>query len=219
MLLRAALTAAALAFVATSAEAAPFTNGDFESGPPIVLVPEIQPHSAGETVLTGWEILGGGIDYVGNYWNHASGNHSIDLTGKWNAGGIRQTFDTVSGVEYTVSFFYASNPLLQTQKSFSYEVRGVGGVAQLAANTIVYTQANALNNMGWIPVAFTFIADGAAATITFLGLTGSGYGTALDGVSIARETTVTVVPLPMAFPLFAAGLGALSVIRRRKKSA
>ena len=103
-------------------------------------------------------------------------------------------------------------------KSLRYRVEGTSGL--ITQGFIDFPQLNqTLADMGWIPVAFTFIADGAAATITFLGLTGSGYGTALDGVSIARETTVTVVPLPMAFPLFAAGLGALGVIRRRKKSA
>ena len=44
---------------------------------------------------------------------------------------------------------------------------------------------------------------------------GGAYGPAIDNVSVSSGE-VTVVPLPMALPLFAAGLGALGIIRRRR---
>ena len=89
------------------AQAAPFQNGSFEIGPApggsfITLGP-------GNTSITGWEVTGAGIDYIGGLWQPADGSRSLDLSAT-AAGGIQQTFDTVAGHNYQVTFSLAGNP-------------------------------------------------------------------------------------------------------------
>lgn len=99
--------ALASTLLAGVAQAAPFQNGSFEIGPApgatfITL-------GAGDTSITGWEVTGAGIDYIGGLWQPADGNRSLDLSAT-AAGGIQQTFDTVAGHNYQVTFSLAGNP-------------------------------------------------------------------------------------------------------------
>ena len=88
------------------ADAQAFTNGSFETA-------NFDPGAftqleAGSTAIAGWSIDSGSIDYVGNYWNASNGVRSIDMSGGV-AGSISQTFDTVAGRAYTVSFDLGGN--------------------------------------------------------------------------------------------------------------
>src|SRR5512146_607889 len=91
---------------ASVAHAAPFQNGSFEngSGAPASLA-TLGP---GDTSITGWTVTGNGIDWIGTYWAPANGTYSLDLSAG-AAGGIEQTFDTVAGHNYSVTFALAGN--------------------------------------------------------------------------------------------------------------
>jgi choice-of-anchor C domain-containing protein len=96
-------------FGAIRAEAGPFTNGSFE-------LASVNPGAgfatlaAGSTQITGWEVFGSTIDYIGTFWEAADGNRSVDLNGNAGPAGIRQTFDTLVGATYRVEFAMAGNP-------------------------------------------------------------------------------------------------------------
>lgn len=100
---------ACIMLVATSAKANLLINGSFEQGP--------GGYSAnvpvGSTIITGWVVIRGTIDYAPG-WQCADGVASLDLDGSAGspdtAGGIEQTFTTVSNQQYTVSFAMAANP-------------------------------------------------------------------------------------------------------------
>ena len=113
---------------ASPAAAAPFTNGSFELG-------SVNPGggwitlSSGNPAITGWEIFDGTIDYIGTYWQAADGSRSLDLNGSDGPAGVRQTFDTIGGATYQVSFALAGNP---DGAPFTKSVQVTsGGVSQL----------------------------------------------------------------------------------------
>src|SRR5579859_5367126 len=92
------ITSAICIFIAvTSVQANLLINGSFEQGPGgyFANVP------VGSTVITGWTVIRGSIDY-GPGWQNADGNWSLDLDGSpfspnsSTAGGVQQGFATVS---------------------------------------------------------------------------------------------------------------------------
>ena len=99
-----AFAVAAIALPA-SANAVPFVNGSFETGPATTRFTTLDP---GSTAMTGWTVGGGGVDYIGGYWNAQNGSRSVDLSGG-APGSISQTFDTIAGQGYTVTFYLSGN--------------------------------------------------------------------------------------------------------------
>lgn len=220
---------------AASATAAPFSNGDFETGPIIASSPGIAILPQGDTSLGPWTIIRSGVGYVGSAWNAHDGGFSLTLTGQRRRSGIRQTFDTVAGALYEVSFWVAALPDTSSDtlditangtNAGALRYRVVGTTLLNKGRYKFSTASVTSGGVTWVPVSFAFIADGPQATLTFRGRKGSnGYGPGLDTISLrllddgSGNGGVTVVPLPMALPLFAAGLGALGIIRRRRPAA
>ena len=75
--------------------------------------------AGGSTAMPGWVVTGEGIDLVGaGYWRSSEGTYAIDLDGSARSratpphvqGGIAQTFATVGGKRYRVTFDLAGNP-------------------------------------------------------------------------------------------------------------
>jgi choice-of-anchor C domain-containing protein len=209
-------------FVAASstAFAAPFTNGDFESGTDPGAQAELL---SGAPDIQGWTILdqlgnpsNTDVTYVGSFWTAQSGSRSVELNGQ-DMGGIQQTFDVVSGQTYQVSFWLAAD--FQGEGTGSASVRGM-----VQSGTNFFSEdfkfdkspSNNASNLGWVLHTLSFVADGPTATLTFLSLNDSqrGRGPVIDNV------TITAVPIPMALPLMGFALGALGVIgmRRRRRA-
>src|SRR5947209_10953366 len=82
-------------------------NGSFEMGPD---AGEFKPLDKDSTDIKGWKVTRVQIDYIGTYWQHAQGEHSLDLHGSPGIGGISQTFKTKKGQKYRVTFMLAGNP-------------------------------------------------------------------------------------------------------------
>src|SRR2546423_11607812 len=87
--------------------AAPFQNGSFEVGAPSICgAGDNLP--AGSTLIPGWTVSVGNIDWTtACNWTASEGTHSLDLVGGSPAtsiGGVAQTFDTVQGAAYQVSY-------------------------------------------------------------------------------------------------------------------
>ena len=163
--------------------------------------------AAGSTAITGWTVGGDSVDYIGTYWNAQSGSRSVDLSG--NApGSIFQTFDTVLGQTYQVTFFLGANgdgpPPSKTV--------GVSATGNATGNYSVGSTPFPPNVTIWSPFSYAFTATGSSTTLTFTSTGTTAYGAALDNVN------VTAVPEPAAWTLMILGFGAMGgVIRRRRQ--
>jgi choice-of-anchor C domain-containing protein len=198
--------------------AAPFQNGSFENA-------SVDPGGSfvtladGSMQITGWTVISGDIDYIGTYWVASTGVRSLDLVGDQNVGGIEQTFDTVPGATYRVSFDLAGNP--QGPPTIKPLTVNAGGVVQ---DYTFDTTGKTVSNMGWVTNQLTFTASGPTTTLSFISdTTGLGccYGAALDNVIVQLvqlPPAPAPVPLEPAAPLAALSIlaGALLIHRRRQ---
>ncbi len=198
---------AAVALVPSSANAAAFVNGSFENGnltnSSFATVP-----GGNSTSINGWVVTGNSVDYIGSYWAAQQGSRSIDLNGN-GQGGIQQTFDTVVGQLYNISFWLAGNtdnlPVIK-----NVQVGATG-----AANSIFTfdtTGFSAPSNMGWKNYNYQFAATGASTTLSFASLDAGSFGAALDNVS------VSAVPEPATWAMMLLGVGLIGGSMRRRRT-
>jgi choice-of-anchor C domain-containing protein len=171
-------------------------NGSFETatvnpGPFLQL-------NAGSTVITGWTVSQGSIDYIGTYWQASDGGRSLDIHGSW-IGKIEQTFNTTIGATYRVTFDLAGNPNASPIIK-DMRVSAGGSSADFSFNTT----GKSNSNMGWLSKSWDFTANSTTTTLEFIGLGNSDAGAALDNVS------VIAVPEPSSM-LGLLGLGVLGI--------
>ena len=196
----------------SSARANLLTNGSFE-------IANIDPGAGfiavfpGQTSITGWDVISADVHYMGTFWEASDGIRSIDLDGLiGSAGGVSQTFSTVVGTQYEVTFDMAGN----YANSPAIKPMSVSADGQSQDFTFDVTGRSALN-MGWTPMSWLFVADDTSATLEFQSLTTfSGWGPALDNVSVM---SVNPVPVPAAVWLFGTGMLGLIGFSKRRKAA
>lgn len=154
-------------------------NPSFEAGPTIPGQGYL-PLNAGATDITGWTVTRGQIDLVGPHWQSGHASRSLDLNGSPGTGGVSQTFPTIPGHSYTVTFRLAGNPgNAPTIKLL--RVTAAGAQADLEFNI---TGAS-YGNMRWARKIWNFQAVSDTTTIEFYSLLPSGVaGPALDDVSV-----------------------------------
>lgn len=155
-------------------------NGSLENGPnPDGFV----TLARGSRAIPGWTVLGTSVDYIGSYWVAASGARSLDLDGTPGPGGVAQTFATVPGARYYVSFALAGNPACAPT---------VKRLQVSAGNRTAYYSFNvtghSTSSMGWVRRTFSFTAIGPQTRLVFMSLDPPGNcGPALDDVVVSRR--------------------------------
>jgi choice-of-anchor C domain-containing protein len=176
--------------------AAIIQNGSFEAnGGGVCDSPMFTTLPAANNCITGWTIGGGGIDYIHNYWQPADGTHSLDLNAI-SPGSVAQTFATIAGQGYVISFALAGNP--EGAPTIKTVAVSVGGPATLYNFDVT---GHSLTSMGWVTDTFAFVATGANTTLTFSSSIPGAFGPALDNVTIADAA----VPEPGSAGLLLAG--------------
>jgi choice-of-anchor C domain-containing protein len=207
---------AAVSLFATSAGAAPFTNGSFETG--IAPGSFTSLNGGDSTSITGWTVGGSApdaVDYIGSYWVAADGSKSLDLNGLI-AGSISQTFTVTNGQAYRVTFQLAGNPdggpqpkTLDSTTTFT-----------LFSPPPFDSSGHSTSNMGWTTYSFDFVANSNSETLTFTSTTttpsGNGtypfaFGPALDNVS------VTAIPEPATWAMMILGFMGVGFLAYRRK--
>lgn len=179
----------ALSLWSAAAAAQPFQNGSFEFG-------SVTPCNTfniptGSTIITGWTVSVGNIDWLGAPvpgcgWQASNGGASLDMVGSGagGIGGIQQTFDTIPGRTYIVFFDMAGNV-------------GAGPVIKPLAVTVAGATTNFTfdstgrtgTNMGWVTRSVQFTATSTSTTLNFVSdVSGAGgslnAGAALDNVRV-----------------------------------
>lgn len=178
----AASVAMSLGLVA-GAYAAPVVNGSFETGiNPGVFTQLLAGNSTG---IASWTVVSGSVDYIGSYWVSSDGNRSLDMTGSnGQPGAVSQTFVTVAGHNYVVTFDLAGNPFCGNPvKNLRVDAGGE------PVNYTFDTTGKTLANMGWITETFEFTATGSSTTLTFASLDSGFCGPALDNVVVSDVLT------------------------------
>ncbi|MET8627408.1 choice-of-anchor C family protein [Kitasatospora sp. NPDC004669] len=154
-----------------------FDDGSFES-PKAPANSFIEP-VAGQSIGP-WTVTSGNVDLIGaGFWQAAEGDQSVDLNGS-GPGAIAQTFTTVPGTTYSVTYALAGNPeggvplrtgqvLIDGQdfQDFSFDVTGKTKTA-----------------MGYVGHQFSFVAQNSATTLTFQSTVAGVYGPVLDNVQV-----------------------------------
>lgn len=194
---------AAIAMLPSNANAAQFVNGSFEAGTPAGSFTTVSGED--NSSVTGWVATGNSVDYIGNYWGAQDGSRSIDLNGSAQ-GGIKQTFDTLSGVQYNVTFWLAGNP------DGSPATKSVLVAATGAADGLFSFDSTGASksNMGWSKYTYNFLATGTSTTLSFASQNAGAYGAALDNVAVAA------VPEPATWALMLIGFAAVGFGMRRR---
>jgi choice-of-anchor C domain-containing protein len=191
------------------ATALPFQNGSFETGGVVPCNTFNIPN--GSTLITGWTVSAGNIDWLGAPvpacgWQASQGNNSLDMVGSGagGIGGITQTFDTVPGQTYTVLFDMAGNfgapPVI---KPLAVTVNGV------TTNFTFDTTGATGTNMGWVTRSVQFTATGTSSTINFVSDVSASGGTlnagaALDNVRVITAAAGSGAEIPLDWAHWAA---------------
>jgi choice-of-anchor C domain-containing protein len=145
---------------------------------------------ANSTTINRWTVGDGGIDYRGGYWQPAEGRRSLDLNGTLGPGSIRQSFSTIEGKRYLVTFAMAGHPL----GGAAVKTLRISATGQSQDFTFD-TTGKTTNNMGWTTKSWVFTGKAEVTTLTFLSLTAGGYGPALDNVRVIQAPTLTPLSL------------------------
>ncbi|MEU7094979.1 choice-of-anchor C family protein [Kitasatospora aureofaciens] len=175
-----ALTTTALAAPAQAAGHRAFSrfdDGSFES--PKAPAGNFTEFAAGQNIGP-WRVTSGSVDLIGaGMWQAAEGDQALDLNGN-AAGTIAQTFTTVPGATYSVTYALAGNPdggvALRTGRAlidgqdfqdYSFDVTGRTRAA-----------------MGYVGRQFSFVAQNSSTTLAFESTVGGPYGPVLDNVQV-----------------------------------
>jgi len=175
------------------------SNGSFEIGTDPGMYTTLIP---GNINITDWTVDSGSVDYIGTYWNASDGSRSIDMNGL-EAGSISQTFSTVVGATYDVTFDLSGNPDSRADQNDPYwspsnKVVSVGATGASSQNFSFDTsvKGNSLSNMMWENDAYSFIATGTSTTLTFASQIPGAFGPALDNVLITETLPVVSASCP-----------------------
>jgi choice-of-anchor C domain-containing protein len=193
-------------------------NGSFEDGPSVPDPPGYTTLTDGDSSIPGWIVkagLGHDIDYKTTYWENADGLHSIDLNGANGPGGIAQTFSTIPGHIYAVSFSIAGNPTVLANPIKTLEVSASGQSQQFTTDNSGYSRTN----MNWERKTWSFTAWSESTELWFR-MIFPDYGA--EGIGLdAVQVFDTTIPSPSSIAALI-GLGAMGIVafvRRRWRMA
>ena len=206
--------AATAALTISCNASAQLVNGGFEA--PVVT--DSCCITAPPSSIPGWTPSGGNVNVVNGNFGSTGGNLAfqgvqyLDLIGEGSTGSISQTFATITGQAYTLSFAYAHNLFGGTPSASAlFSVDGLAG--------LLFHNTGSTSNLDWLTFSGSFVADDASATLNFTNVTGgNNAGVLLDAVSVQAA-----VPEPGTWALMLLGFGmvggATRMARRQRRMA
>ncbi|MFF8960264.1 choice-of-anchor C family protein [Streptomyces sp. NPDC014894] len=165
----------------SAATASRFDDGSFE-------YPTAPANSfatiAGGQAIGPWKVTSGAVDLIGaGFWQAAEGDQSVDLNAG-QAGSVAQTFTTIPGRTYTVTYALAANP--------------AGGPAVKTGKVLVDGQnfqdfsfdstGKTFAAMGYVQRQVTFVAGASTTTLGFASTLSGAYGPVIDDVRVTASS-------------------------------
>jgi Protein of unknown function (DUF642) len=194
------VAACASALAAGSASANLLVNGSFEDAKDFVdnYGGDTMNLSVGSTTMRRWTVIGttsgAGLAWIGptNPYGLTAekGSYFLDLTEENTSGpygGVEQSFGTVAGDKYKVTFWLGSSSQWGVQDGLTASAAG-------ASKTFTSINNGSQNNL-WQHKTFDFTANSASTTLSLLGASGVNY-IGLDNVSV----TLVTAAAPKATP-------------------
>jgi len=205
--------------VAHAAAADILVNGGFEApvqGPPNFAAFNVP---AGSNLITGWNVVQGNVDLTGtccygpltNTLDHGS-LQAVDLIGDDRGsggvfGGLSQSFATVTGQKYQLTFDYSHN----------FGGSASNYAAQVTVGDLSTTVSQTSDQRVWVAFSQTFTANSDSTTLTFIDTQGAfNAGIYLDDVSVTPLTAG--VPEPSTWAMLLIGFAGLGFMGYRRKS-
>jgi hypothetical protein len=203
-------------------------NGGFETpvqGPPDFASFNVPANS---TLITGWNVVQGNVDLTNaadygpgvNTLNLAS-VQDIDLIGDSNGsggkfGGLSQSFTTVAGQQYLLTFDYSHNN--GTFSAAGYAALVTVTDANSPGTTVLSTTVSqAFGAAPWTLFSQTFIANSDSMLLSFIDTQGGfNAGIYLDDVSVTPLTAG--VPELSTWAMLILGFCGLGFVAHRRKS-
>jgi hypothetical protein len=223
--------------------AAAFQNGGFESpvimgGPDFVTVPtdwtKYDPSCGGTANCAGSGLFMQLYSTFGLPTTGGEGNQAFGFGGNGvQSGSLLQTFETVAGAMYHISFQYViqqgsgledlvADVLDGTAAGVSTDSNGCSGPACLATTGDIK-----FNNAAWVTATLDFIASSTSTTLRFSDFSGVlesaadhvSTNWALDAVSVTETSGPTGVPTGVPEPSTVAlvSLGSLAALALRRR--
>ena len=186
---------------------------------------------AGSSTITGWNVVQGNVDLTTavnygpgiNTLDLASVN-DVDLIGDTNAlphgfGGLSQSFATVAGQTYQLTFDYSHNNGTFSSNGYAADVTVAD--ANAPANTVLSTEVSqAFNQNGWVAFSQNFTANSDLTLLEFIDTQGaSNAGVYLDDVSVEAVTAPVLTgaaPEPSTWAMMILGFAGLGFMYRRR---
>jgi len=159
--------------------------------------------------LAGWTTGDLGIELRNNVVGSAlAGNNFAELDTTGNSS-ISQSIATVAGQWYSLSFAYSNrSDVALNSNGLSWTFGDATGTA------IASTLASGGNQ--WQQFSTQVQASGTSMTLSFSAIGRSdSLGSSLDNISVS---SVSAVPEPESYALLLAGLGAMALVLRRRKT-
>jgi len=183
-------------------------NGGFEL--PGMTAPYSTLFAGDTTGLPSWTVTTGSIDIVRTPYPVSEQSQAIDLVGTGtNTGGVSQSFATVAGQDYHLSFDYLNNT--DNPNSMLSAIVNVAGGALNKSWTVSYSGGTV--NSGYMSFSGYFNAKDVSTLLSFTDQSHvANQGLFIDNVSVAA------VPEASTWAMMIMGVGAVGAgMRRRNK--
>lgn len=193
---------------------AAIVNGSFET-PVISNATFLNVVGGAEPSGFGWSVVTNNVDIfsvgvLGLSGAVVDGNQGLDLVGFGSTGAIQQSFSTIPGQTYTLTFYYGNNP---GSGASSALVTVSDGGNTLLSETVSHSTSSG-TDFDWTLFSNTFTASGTSALLRFDNTLGGNNGGILLDLVAVDPFTSTAVPEPSAGWLAGAGLAALTALRK-----
>jgi choice-of-anchor C domain-containing protein len=178
------LALAALALTSGFAAAAQpnlVVDGDFSAAPN---PGGFATYAKGSKAITGWTVTKASVDLIGTYWSAPHGARSVDLDGTPGFGAIAQSFRTVPGAKYVLTFLLSANDQCAPTIKHLHVT-----VAAAATNFSVNASTSGVGNHVWALKTVPFKASRPMTTLQFASAdtTGGQCGPVVATIKVVKK--------------------------------